>query len=127
MSLYKDLHVIKFVVYLQAVEMILANFNRYKEYEHKNFQGLNMLHTVFGVMFVLYNTFIGNLLIENKLIMYSLTTLLWFANWFTIVYTSFHFEDMTYEGTISIVIAALYIPVLVPSFLYIANFINNEH
>ena len=78
-------------------------------------------------MFLLYNTFIGNLLLENKCLMYSLTAILWILNWFCIVYTCFLFDDMTYEGIISIIIAVIYIPVLVPSFLYIANYINNEH
>ena len=33
---------------------------------------------------------------------------------------------MTYESIISIVIAVVYLGILVPSFMYIANYINSE-
>ncbi len=86
-----------------------------------------MLHTVFAVMFLIYNTFIGNLIIENRWISYTATTFLWVTNIGVILYTSFIFEDMTYECIISIVIAVVYIAILVPSFIYMSNYINNEH
>ena len=82
---------------------------------------------MFDVMFMIYNTFIGNLLLENRALMYILTACVWLFNWVTILYTSFLFDDMTYEGIASIIIAALYLMVLIPSFLYITNYINNEH
>ena len=65
--------------------MILSNFNRYKSYEHENYQGLNMLHTVFNVMFLMYNTFLGNLLMDNKVLMYGLTGTIWIINWIAII------------------------------------------
>ena len=34
---------------------------------------------------------------------------------------------MTYETIVSIVIGVVYVIILVPSFIYIANYINNEH
>ena len=91
---YVDL--IKWVVYLQAFEMVLSNFNHYEEYDHHNFQGLNLLHTVFDVMFSTYNTFLGNLLLDNKFIMYALTAAVHTLNWSIIIYTSFLFDDMSF-------------------------------
>jgi len=44
-----------------------------------------------------------------------------------IVYTSFIFTDMDSTGVFSILIAILYFMILVPAFLYITTYINNEH
>ena len=79
MSFYKDcyLWMTRWIVYFQSLEMILSNFNRYEDFEQRNFQGLNMLHTVFAMMFVIYNTFIGNLMMDNKITMYTVTALIW--------------------------------------------------
>jgi hypothetical protein len=107
--------------------MVLSNFNRYKQKEHENFEGLNMLHTVFGVMFLIYNTFIGNLIIEERKYSYFISGCLWLANISIILATTFVFDDIPYESIASIIIAVLYMAILVPSFIYIANYINNEH
>ena len=77
-------------------------------------------------MFLIYNTFIGNLIIEDRRISYFLSTILWIANILIILSTSFIWEEMTYESIISIVIAVVYLGILVPSFMYIANYINSE-
>ena len=123
-------HLIKYtvwIIFLQAFEMVLSNFNRYKAKEHTNFEGLNMLHTVFGVMFLIYNTFIGNLIIEDRRISYFVSGGLWIANIIIILATTFKFDDMSYECVMSIIIAVIYMGILVPSFMYIANYINIEH
>jgi len=86
-----------------------------------------MLDTVFGVMFLIYNTFLGNLLLDNRMLIYALTGSIWLFNWLAILYTSFLFDSMTYEGVMTIGIAAIYIAILVPAFIYMTNFINDEH
>ena len=86
-----------------------------------------MLHTVFNIMFTIYNTFIGNLMMEERILMYVITALIWLANLSTIIYTSFIFDDMGFDSIISITIAIIYITILVPSFIFIANYINSEH
>jgi hypothetical protein len=124
----KDLikHIV-WVVFLQALEMVLSNFNRYKRHEHINFEGLNMLHTVFGVMFLIYNTFIGHLIIEDHRVSYLACGFLWMANIITILSTTFKFDGMSTECIISVIIAMIYMCILVPSFMYITNYINSEH
>ena len=86
-----------------------------------------MLHTVFNVMFTIFNTFIGNLMMEKKVMMYVITAIIWLINWSVIVYTSFLWEDMNFEGITAIIISTLYITILAPSFIFIANYINSEH
>jgi len=78
-------------------------------------------------MFTIYNTFIANLLMEDKIIMNLVTASIWLLNITVIVYTSFIFEEMTSTCIISIVIAGVYLIVLVPSFMYITTYINSEH
>ena len=86
-----------------------------------------MLHTVFGIMFIIFNTFIGNLIIENRKISYFISGFLWVANVSVILATTFNFNDMSTECIMSIIIAVIYMGILVPCFIYISNYINNEH
>ena len=118
---------IVWVIFLQSLEMVLSNFNTYKRHEHVNFEGLNMLRTVFGVMFLIYNTFIGHLIIEDRRISYVTCGFLWLANITAILWSTFKFDDMSSECIISIIIAIIYMCILVPCFMYVTNSINNEH
>ena len=80
------------IIFLQAFEMVLSNFNRLEAGEHDNAEGLNMLHTVFSIIFLIYNTFIGNLIIENKKVSYTMSGFLWLSNIMIVLFTTFSFD-----------------------------------
>tara|TARA_B110000285_G_C15081048_1_gene593523 strand:+ start:509 stop:904 length:396 start_codon:yes stop_codon:yes gene_type:complete len=50
-----DLNIIKVLLYLEAVIMASANFNEYNRDDLFNYEGLNMLSTLFSVIFAIFN------------------------------------------------------------------------
>ena len=56
------IHHIKYLLFLQCIQMDLSNFNIYKNQTDENidgyvnFEGLNMLSSVFSVMFNIFNS-----------------------------------------------------------------------
>lgn len=86
-----------------------------------------MLRSLFATMFVIYNTFIGNMLMDKRAHMYYLTGSIWFFNISIILYTHYDFTDFTYESIVQVVIAVVYTLVLIPAFLYVVNCINSEY
>ena len=50
-----DLHIIKVLLYLEAIIMASANFNEYNRDDLNNFEGLNMLSTLFSIIFAIFN------------------------------------------------------------------------
>ena len=58
-----DLNLVRVLLYLQAFQMILSNFNVYDREDSMNFEGLNMLSTSFSVMFTIYNLFLANMVV----------------------------------------------------------------
>lgn len=61
----KRIEVIKVILYLQAVIMASSNFNEYNRDDVKNFEGLNMLSTVFSIIFAIFNTYLASMVMEN--------------------------------------------------------------
>ena len=59
-----------------------------------------MLRTVYATMFVIYNTFIGNMMMDSRPIMYYMTGSIWFANILVIIVSHFDFTEFTYESII---------------------------
>lgn len=47
--------IVRWILYIQAVVMSLSNFNIYTQEDTINYQGLNMLSTVFSVLFAVFN------------------------------------------------------------------------
>ena len=77
-------------------------------------------------MFVVYNTFLGSLIIDNKLLNFSLTALTWIIVLIAIVQTSFVFEEMSYHAVMILVITFIYTLILIPSFVWVTNTIYTE-
>lgn len=50
-----DINIIKGLLYLEAIIMASANFNEYNRDDLNNFEGLNMLSTLFSVIFAIFN------------------------------------------------------------------------
>lgn len=123
----KWLYLIKWFVYFQSLEMILSNFNKYKSKDLNNYETLNMLRTLYATMFVIYNTFVGNMMMETRPIMYYCTGSIWFLNIIIVIYSHFDFSDFQYEAIVQVILAAVYILVLIPAFLYVVNHINGEY
>ena len=61
----KRIEVVKVILYLQAVIMASSNFNEYNRDDLKNFEGLNMLSTVFSIIFAIFNTYLASMVMEN--------------------------------------------------------------
>ena len=52
---------IRWTLYLQAVVFLLSNLNIYRKENYKNYLGLNMLSTVFSIIFTVMNTLLASM------------------------------------------------------------------
>ena len=69
--LYKEhIGLIKYVLFLQIVQMQISNFKVYKSNceagLYDNYEGLNMLSAVFSVIFTIFNSLLLSFMIKNK-------------------------------------------------------------
>ena len=55
----RNIELIQWVLYGQSILLSLSNFNGYDENDTQNFQGLNMISTVFSVIFAIFNSYLG--------------------------------------------------------------------
>lgn len=126
------IHFIKYLLFLQCIQMDLSNFNIYKAQssEHSdgfvNFEGLNMLSSVFSVMFNIFNSMLIVLVFPDKLIKNILVCIVFVTQTFVLIYTNFIFEGISTHAVIALVIALVYTAILIPSFLYVTNAILKE-
>ena len=121
-----NLHSIKYMLHLQALQMILSNFNMYDEEDTKNFEGLNMISTVFSVLFTIFNSVIASLVIQNQIVNLLFSLVVFSSCVGTIMFTNFIWEQMNYHTVISIIICITYMMILVPSFGWITTTIMQE-
>jgi hypothetical protein len=125
-SYFYDIGIIKFLLYIQASLMALSNFNGYTVENTINFEGLNMLSTVFSVLIAVFNCYLASLVIESKIIN-SVSTLIVFGILeFVIVWTNFIFGDDTNHTLLSLVLSIVFTCIMIPSFGYISSAIQNE-
>jgi hypothetical protein len=64
-SFFYKIGITKYLLYVQAAQMALSNFNGYQVENTINFEGLNMLSTVFSVLIAVFNCYLGSMVIEN--------------------------------------------------------------
>jgi hypothetical protein len=65
---YEKLDIIKTLLFIHSTMMIMSNFNVYKDAEEeKNYEALNMLSSVFSVIFTQMDTLVLHFLWETKL------------------------------------------------------------
>ena len=96
--------------------MILSNFNVYTIDDVVNFEGLNMLSTMFSVMFCFFNCFLGNMVIADWRIRTSLSAFVFSFLTFTLMFTNFTFNGMNTKTMVTMFIAVIYIMILIPAF-----------
>ena len=99
--------------------MVVSKYNFYKEEENVNFQGLNMLSTVFSVLFCVLNCFIASLVIEDIRIKAVCTLLVFGILEYIIIDTSFVYGDLTSHSTMALALTFVYTLILIPGFGYI--------
>ena len=96
--------------------MILSNYNVYTEEDSKNYDGLNMLSTMFSVIFCFCNCFLGNLFIKDGRVRAALSIFVFMFLTFTLMFTNFVFEGMNIKTVVVILIAIIYLMILIPAF-----------
>jgi hypothetical protein len=94
-SYFNRLNVIKVLLYIQAIQMALSNFNGYDAEVTLNFEGLNMLSTVFSVLIAVFNCYLASMVIENYSVKAFMTFLVFALLEFVIIWTNFIFGDIT--------------------------------
>lgn len=89
-----------------------------------NFEGLNMLSSMFSVMITIFNLFLANMVVYSQKVRIILTVTLFIMLQITLLMTSFTFDGMNLKTTVSIVIATIYVCIMVPTFDYVSNSIQ---
>ena len=118
---------------LQSFMMILSNFNVYKEIHkeeslgYANSEALNMLSSVFSVLFTFMNTFILHFLWRTFYERILTVSFLFGSEFLVLIHTNFIFEDMSYHSAISLTIAIIYMIILIPFFFLTCNYIIEEY
>ena len=92
-SYFVNISIIKWLLYIQALQMTLSNFNGYVEENTINFEGLNMLSTVFSVLISVFNCYLASMVIESYIVKAFMTFLCFGLVEYTIIYTNFIFGD----------------------------------
>jgi len=141
---FNELTCIKYMLFLQAVQMMLSNFNIYSsnidieatamsegeivrnEDGYENSEGLNMLSSVYSVMFNLFNTLFMVFVIDNKIVKFSLTAIIFVLQIVILIATNFTFKNISGHAVIALAIAIVYQGILVPAFLFLTNSIMQE-
>ena len=121
-----NISIIKPLLYIQAAQMALSNFNGYVEENTVNFEGLNMLSTVFSVLFAIFNCYLASMVIYDYRVKAVCTMFVFGLVQYTIIQTNFIFGDITYHTTISLMISIGYTCIMIPAFGWISQKINDE-
>jgi|TARA_B110001450_G_scaffold239250_1_gene246978 hypothetical protein len=128
-----QLEIIRGLLMVQSFMMILSNFNVYKEAHqesslgYSNFEALNMLSSVFSVLFTFMNTFILHFLWRTFYERFLTVCFLFGSEFFVLVHTNFLFEGMSYHSAVSLTIAVIYMLILIPFFFLTCNGILEEY
>ena len=122
----RDVTIIKYILYLEAIIMASSNFNEYNKDDFDNFEGLNMISTVFSVIFAIFNTYLASTVIYNMWVKSIMTAVVLLIELFSIIFTNFKFETMQTFTIKQIVIALVFAIIMVPKFNQINTAIVNE-
>ena len=112
----------KWLLYLQAFQLSLSNFNHLEADDTNNWDGINTLSAVFSMIFVIYNTFLATFLIESPRIGWFMTLFMVLLCFAEIVAFDIHFDKKLDFYTIkTLIIEFFFILIITPSFVYISN------
>lgn len=127
---------IKWLLFVQCIQMSLSNFNQYREGTDQqiakdnrffvNYMGLNILVAVFSVMFNIFNVVLISFIHQHKLSRYIQITIAMSFNCLTIIFTNFTLEDISETAIVTIIVSVVYTAIIVPSFLWISDAISQE-
>jgi len=113
--------------------MQISNFNVYKVGKNANdangftnYQGLNMLSTVFSVMFTIFNSILMSFIFERAYVKSLVVGILYSLQIFVLMWTNFKFNDMTFHSWVAVIIAAIYTMILIPAFGTLSDSILQE-
>jgi hypothetical protein len=106
--------------------MTLSNFNGYVEEHTINFEGLNMLSTVFSVQIAIFNCYLASMVVFNYKVKAIATCFVFALAQYTIIQTNFIFGDLTYHTTVSLILSITYTTIMIPSFGWISQKIQDE-
>ena len=128
------LELVKPLLFAQAIAMQLSNFNVYRKSAdvadgretYTNYEGLNMLTTLFSVVFTIYNSIMMGFCYRNSTIKNVLVGILYSLQTIILMATNFDFSDISVHSSISILIAVVYTLILVPTFSVLIKSILNE-
>ena len=125
-SFFRDMVIIKYLLYIQASQMCLSNYYVYDKDTNPNFEGLNMLSTVFSVIFCILNCYLASLVIDDMRVKAVCTVFIFGLLEYIIIDTTFVWDDMSSHTRTAIAIAIIYTLILIPIFGKITNNIINE-
>lgn len=94
-SFYRHLSIITVLLYMQSLLLALSNYNNYDAETNANYEGLNMLSTVFSVMFSILNCYLASLVITDFRVKGASTFFIFGVLGFIMVDTNFNWDDTT--------------------------------
>ena len=106
--------------------MCLSNYNVYDKDANPNFEGLNMLSTVFSVIFCILNCYLASLVIDEMRIKVVCTFFIFGLLEYIIIDSTFIWDDISLHTQTAIAIAIIYTLILIPIFGKITNNIISE-
>ena len=106
--------------------LALSNFNNYSRTQIDNYEGLNTLSTMFSLIFCVFNTLLGNLILIDFTKKAIATIIVYLLVFLSIFMTSFTFDNMQQETMIALGIAITFFIILIPAFLWLTQTIQDE-
>jgi len=90
---YEKLDIIRSLLFIHSIMMIMSNFNVYKDTNmDKNYEALNMLSSVFSIIFTQMDTLVLHFLWETKLQRTLTIVVLYTFQLIVLIQTNFIFE-----------------------------------
>jgi hypothetical protein len=113
----EKLEIIRSLLFIHSIMMVMSNFNVYKDTkEDNNYEALNMLSSVFSIIFTTMDSLVLHFLWETKLQRYLTIVILYTFQLLVLIQTNFIFEEMSYHSYASLTIAIVYLMILIPFF-----------
>lgn len=85
-----------------------------------------MLSTVFSVLFAIFNCYLASMVIYDFRVKCICTCFVFIIVEYTIIQTNFIFGDITIHTTASLIISIAYTAIMIPTFGYISQKIQDE-
>ena len=111
-----NLRPVKWALYSQAVLFLLSNLNMYQKDETPNYQGLNMLSSVFSMIFTTMNVVYATMVNLNTFQNYCFSISVFMGTIVSLVISDFNLtEEMNYHTIQSLVLSCVFACFVAPS------------